>query len=75
MIKQMKKLGAAALAVPATAVLVASPVYAEGWNYSGITTGVDFSSIGTGVLAVAALLAAVYAGIKGARIVLGFLRS
>lgn len=74
MIKQMKKLGAAALAVPATA-LVASPVFADGWDYSGITTGIDFSTIATGVLAVAALLAAVYAGIKGARIVLGFLRS
>ncbi|WLV73507.1 hypothetical protein L4Y29_15840 [Pseudomonas aeruginosa] len=34
-----------------------------------------FSTIATGVLAVAALLAAVYAGIKGARVVLGFLRS
>ncbi|MDP5451883.1 hypothetical protein P3777_30445 [Pseudomonas aeruginosa] len=49
--------------------------YAAGWDYSSLTSNVDFSTIATGVLAVAALLAAVYAGIKGARVVLGFLRS
>ncbi|MCT7418422.1 hypothetical protein [Pseudomonas aeruginosa] len=40
-----------------------------------MTSDVDFSTIATSVLAVAALLATVYAGIKGARMVLGFLRS
>ncbi|MEW3788583.1 major capsid protein [Pseudomonas aeruginosa] len=48
---------------------------AAGWDYSTLTSGIDFGTIATGVLAVAALLAAVYAGIKGARVVLGFLRS
>jgi len=62
-----------ALAVPFA--VAASASYAEGWDYSALTNGVDFSTIAGGVLAVAALLAAVYAGIKGARVVLGFLRS
>lgn len=62
-----------ALAVPFIAAASAS--YAAGWDYSTLTDGVDFSTIAGGVLAVAALLAAVYAGIKGARVVLGFLRS
>lgn len=44
------------------------------WDYSSLTSSVDFSSIGTGVLSVAAAMAVVYAGIKGAQIVLGFLR-
>lgn len=62
--------------VPVTAVMAPSVFAAEGgWDYSSITSGIDFGSIATGVLAVAALLGGVYAGIKGARIVLGFLRS
>lgn len=44
------------------------------WDYSALTSSIDFSSISTGVLAVAGILAGVYAGIKGAQIVLGFLR-
>lgn len=62
-----------ALAVPV--VLAASGAHASGWDYSTLTAGVDFGTIAGGVLAVAALLAAVYAGIKGAKVVLGFLRS
>lgn len=45
-----------------------------GWDYTGLTSSIDFSTISVGVLAVAGILAAVYAGIKGAKIVLGFLR-
>lgn len=74
MIKQLKTKAVALVALPASFVL-ASNSYAEGWDYSALTTGIDFSTIAVGVLAVAALLAGVYAGIKGARIVLGFLRS
>lgn len=61
-----------ALAIPFS--LVAAGAHAAGWDYSTLTSGVDFGSIATGVLAVAALLAAVYAGIKGAKVVLAFLR-
>lgn len=62
-----------ALAVPFIAAASAS--HAAGWDYSTLTSDVDFGTVAGGVLAVAALLAVVYAGIKGARIVLGFLRS
>ncbi len=74
MFKQMKK-QVAVVAAAGTALAVSAQSHASGWNYSTLTDGIDFSSIATGVLAVAALLAAVYAGIKGARVVLGFLRS
>ncbi|NLY17079.1 MAG: hypothetical protein GXZ05_12005 [Gammaproteobacteria bacterium] len=74
MFKQLKKTaGAVALAASSLAVMSA-PAHAS-WDYSSVTSGIDFASIATGVLAVAALLGAVYAGIKGARIILGFLRS
>lgn len=75
--KNLKKLfvrGGSAVAVGA-ALVVSQSASAAGWDYSGMTRDVDFSTIATGVLAVAALLAAVYAGIKGARVILGFLRS
>lgn len=61
-----------ALALPFAAV--STFTFADGWDYSAVMADVDFGTIATGVLAVAALLAVVYAGIKGARIVLGFLR-
>ena len=56
---------------------VAPSVFAAGgggWDYTGLTSSIDFSTISVGVLAVAGILAGVYAGIKGAKIVLGFLR-
>lgn len=74
MFKQIKK-HAAIAATATTALAVSSQSYAQGWDYATLTAGVDYTSIGTGVLAVAAMLAAVYAGIKGARVILGFLRS
>ena len=63
---------AVAAAVAAPSVFAADP--AAGWDYSGLTSSIDFSSISVGVLAVAGILAGVYAGIKGAKIVLAFLR-
>lgn len=74
MLKSMKKQVAIA-ATAGTALAVSAQSQAAGWDYSTLTNGVDFSTIATGVLAVAAMLAAVYAGIKGAKVVLGFLRS
>ncbi len=61
-----------ALAIPFS--IAAANSHAAGWDYGPLTDGIDFASIATGVLAVAGLLAVVYAGIKGAKIVLGFLR-
>lgn len=75
MFNKMKK-HAAVAATSVTALAVSSQSFAaDAWDYSAITSGISFGSIMTGVLAVAALLAGVYAGIKGAKIVLGFLRS
>ncbi|ASD11123.1 TPA: hypothetical protein L5W85_006467 [Pseudomonas aeruginosa] len=74
--KNLKKLfvrGGSAVAVGA-ALVVSQSASAAGWDYSGLTSDIDFSTIANGVLAVAALLASVYAGIKGAQVVLGFLR-
>lgn len=72
-----KKISNKALAVVAVTSAFSVNAFAAGatpWDYTALTSGIDFSQIGTGVLAVAALLAAVYAGIKGAKIVLAFLR-
>ncbi|GIZ13885.1 major capsid protein [Pseudomonas sp. NCCP-436] len=70
--KQLKRVSRdLALALP----FVAVGTSAFAWDYSTVTDGISFSTIATGVLAVAGLLAVVYAGIKGARIILGFLRS
>ncbi|KYC23199.1 hypothetical protein [Pseudomonas sp. ABFPK] len=72
----LKKIGKkSVVAVFFTAAVSANAFAADaGWDYSSLTSSVDFSTISVGVLAVAALLAAVYAGIKGAKIVLAFLR-
>ncbi len=43
-------------------------------DYATITGAVDFAGVLTAVGTVAAALAAVYIGIKGSRILLGFLR-
>lgn len=43
-------------------------------NYTAIVDAVDFASVLTGIGSVAALLAAVYVAIKGAKILLGFIR-
>lgn len=74
---KFKSLLSAVAVVAVTAVAAPSVFAAETattWDYTSITTGVDFSGIATGVLSVAAVLAGIYAGIKGARIVLGFLK-
>lgn len=73
---KLKSLFSAAAVVAVTAVSAPSVFAAEAatWDYTKITTGVDFSGIATGVLSVAGVLAGIYAGIKGARIVLGFLK-
>lgn len=43
-------------------------------DYTAITTAVNFAGVLTGVGVVAAALAGVYVAIKGANILLGFLR-
>lgn len=71
----LKKIGKKSVAAVFFTAAISANAFAAGtWDYSTLTSSVDFSTISVGVLAVAALLAAVYAGIKGAKIVLAFLR-
>lgn len=56
------------------AFLMGDLAYATGPDYTSLTAAVDFSGVITAILAVAALLAAVYVVRKGIRLVLGSLR-
>lgn len=67
-----KLFAAAAVAVVAPSVFAAEG--AAAWDYTRLTSSIDFSSISSGVLSVAGVLVGVYAGIKGAKIILGFVR-
>jgi len=44
-------------------------------DYSTITAGVDWSSIGTAILALAAMIAGVYGVARGSKMLLNFIRS
>lgn len=71
-----KKFGFKSVVVAASTVAASANVFAAGeWDYTTITAGVDFSNAAVGILAVAAILAALYAGVRGAKLVLGFIRS
>lgn len=48
---------------------------AAGPDFSAITSSVDWSTIVTGILAVAALAAAVYVAVRGAKMLLGMIKS
>lgn len=72
----LKKIGKKSVAAVFFTAAISANAFAAGtgWDYSTLTSSVDMSTIQIGVLAVAAIFAAVYAGIKGAKIVLAFLR-
>lgn len=48
---------------------------AAGPDFSSITSGVDWTTVVTGILAVAALAAAVYVAVRGAKMLLGMIKS
>ncbi|VVE53253.1 hypothetical protein [Pandoraea commovens] len=64
------------------AVMIATPfaAHAEAGGGTGavdlsaMTNSISFAQVGTAILAVAASLALIYVGVKGAKIVLGFIR-
>jgi hypothetical protein len=60
--------------VAATALVVPFSAHAEAPDFSQLTSGVDFSSVTTAVMAVGVVLMGVYVAIKGAKIVLGMVR-
>lgn len=57
------------------AAAAGSSAMAAGVDFSPITAGVDWSTVITGILAVAALAAGVYVAVKGAKMLLGMLKS
>lgn len=59
-----------ALAVAAPQVVMAAPP-----DYSTMTSGIDWATAITGALALGALLLALYGAIKGAKILIGMVRS
>ena len=56
------------------AVAAAGSAAAAGPDFSGITSAVDWGSVVTGIIAVAALAAAVYVAVRGAKMLLGMIR-
>ena len=56
------------------AVAAAGSAAAAGPDFSTITSAVDWGSVVTGIIAVAALAAAVYVAVRGAKMLLGMIR-
>ena len=59
----------------AIGVLATQHAFAAGPDYSTMTTGIDWASAITGALALGALLLSLYGAIKGAKILIGMVRS
>lgn len=70
MFKLLKKVGAVVLGLFASASAFALPPT----TIAELTTGISFADVGLGILAVAALMAALYVTWKGAKMVLGAVR-
>jgi hypothetical protein len=60
--------------VTATALVVPFSAHAEAPDFSQLTSGIDFSSVTTAVMAVGVVLMGVYVAIRGAKIVLSMVR-
>ncbi|MEC5159120.1 major capsid protein [Janthinobacterium sp. CG_S6] len=69
--KVMKKIGLGLVGAVATAPMFA---LAGPPDLSSLTSAIDLSTVITAVLAVAAIIAGVYAAIKGAKTVLGLVK-
>lgn len=61
-------------AVSVVAVASAGTAAAAGPDFTPITAGVDWASVITGILAVAALAAGVYVAVRGSKMLLGMIR-
>lgn len=58
----------------AAAAVIGAPAFATGPDFSTLTAAVDFSTVATGVLALAALMVVPKVAAWGARKVIGFIR-
>ena len=54
--------------------LVAGSAFADPTDFTALTSSIDLSSVGTAILAIAAIMATVYVTWKGARMVIAALR-
>ncbi len=55
-------------------LFIGTNAFAVGPDFSTITSSVDFSTVVTGVMAVAVALVGVYIAVRGARMLLSFVR-
>lgn len=72
-----KSSGARAILAKSSIVGVASAplfTYADTVDFSQLTSGIDFSSVTSAVMAVGVVLMGVYVAIKGAKIILSMVR-
>ncbi|MDM8356041.1 major capsid protein [Pandoraea communis] len=81
-LERLKTIGAR-VGVAATVIAVPTVARAEGGgggggsgavDLSAVSSSISFAQVGTAIVAVAASLALIYVGVKGAKIVLGFIR-
>lgn len=73
---KIKKLFAAS-AVTAVTVMAAPSVFAAegGWDLSNLASTIDFSTVAGAILGVAGAAALAHVGMKGAKWVLGFIKT
>ena len=80
MLKNFKKKVSLGVAAGSAAVLAApvfaqsSPTGASSVDFTSLTSSIDFSTVVTGILAVAAIMIGVYVAIKGAKILMSMIK-
>jgi len=80
MLMNLKKKVLLGVAVASTAVLAApvfaqaAPTGASSVDFTSLTSSIDFSTVVTGILAVAAIMIGVYVAIKGAKILMSMIK-
>ena len=71
----LKKKNAFRVASGLIAMVGASSAFAAAIDLAPLTSAVDFTSVGTAVIAIAGLLAAVYVAVQGSKIALRMIRA
>lgn len=63
------------VAASALTVVSANVMAADAYDFTSIASSVDFAGVGVGVIAVAAVVASIYAMIRGVKLVLSVIKS
>lgn len=71
----MKKLTKLFAAASALTVVSANVMAADAYDFTVLSSAVDFSAVGVAIMAVAALVAGLYAMFRGVKLVLSAIRS